>query len=118
MAKIIPDSVLDSMANLLKGTVIRVLSSEPADRAAAVAATLATQAFSGTITNGAGSPDGRSLTFPEQTDVPITVTGTATHVSLDDGAILNFATTCTSQALTSGGTVTVPQFTYTLRDVA
>ena len=117
MAKIIPDAILDLMCDQLRGNTIRVLSSEPANLAGAVSATLATQTIVGTINAAPGSPDGRALVFPQQDDVDITVTGTANHVSIDDTTVLKFATTATPQSLTAGGTVTIPQFTYTLRDV-
>lgn len=68
---------------------------------------LATQTIAGSFTLAAGDVSGRKSTVPQQTSVPITASGSATHVAIDDGT--NYiVTTCTTQALTSGGTVTIP----------
>ena len=53
---------------------------------------------------GAGS---RKCTVAQQANISIAVSGTATHVAIHDGTDY-IVTTCTSQVLTSGGTVTVP----------
>lgn len=65
---------------------------------------------------GAGDTNGRKVAVAQQADVPITGTGTALHVVLSLAGTILLTTTCTSQALTSGGTVTVPTFDYELAD--
>lgn len=65
---------------------------------------------------GEGDADGRKIAVAEQADVSITGTGTALHVVLSLGGAILLTTTCTSQALTSGGTVTIPTFDYELAD--
>jgi hypothetical protein len=69
---------------------------------------LATTTLSGgDFTLAAGDTSGRKSTVAQKASLSITASGTATHVSIDDG-IDWIVTTCTSQALTSGGTVTIP----------
>lgn len=65
---------------------------------------------------GEGDVDGRKIAVAQQADVSITDTGTALHVVLSLTGTILLTTTCTSQALTSGGTVTVPTFDYELAD--
>jgi len=67
---------------------------------------------------GEGDADGRKIAVAQQADVSITDTGTALHVALSLGGTILLTTTCTSQALTSGGTVTIPTFDYELADPA
>jgi hypothetical protein len=51
----------------------------------------------------------RRSTVAEKANVTIAVTGTATHVAIDDGT--DFAvTTCTSKELTQGDQVTFPEW--------
>lgn len=61
----------------------------------------------GDFTLAAGDTSGRKSTVAQKSAISITASGTADHVAIDDGT--NYiVTTCTSQALTSGGTVTIP----------
>lgn len=103
------DGGLDAIDNC---TTLTVCTAEPANFAGVAAVTLA----SVTLTAGAGNGDyvkangdtsGRKLTISQQSTISITSSGTATHVVLNDGTNI-YVTTTTSQALTSGGTVTVP----------
>ncbi len=50
---------------------------------------------------------GRKNKLAQQADVPIDASGTADHFATTDDTDLLLVTTCTAQALTSGGTVTV-----------
>lgn len=102
-------------------TRLVVTSAQPANFAGIAAVALADV----TMTAGAGNGDyvlangdvsGRKLTVQAQSAVPIDTSGTATHVCLDDGSTLIYVTTCTSQALTSGGTVDVPAFDVEIAD--
>ncbi|MCK4814690.1 hypothetical protein KA005_02880, partial [bacterium] len=63
-----------------------------------------------------GDVNGRKIAVAEQADISITDTGTALHIVLSLAGTILLTTTCTSQALTSGGTVTVPTFDYELAD--
>jgi hypothetical protein len=69
-----------------------------------------------TIANGDST--GRKLTVAQQANVDIDADGTATHValSISGSSTLVYVTTCTSQPLTFGGTVTVPAWTITIAD--
>lgn len=111
------DAALDKVATAI---MLRVCSgaSNPADRAAAVTATLASIAVdSGDFAKSDGT-SGRKITVAQQAGVSITGSGTqdATCICLDDGTNLLYVTTCTTQPLTNGGTVTVPSWTVQIGD--
>lgn len=115
MAKQVSDSVLDAALALIDGaTEMFITDTEPANRAAAVTASLiGTHSISGSFTIGAGTPDGRQITTPEQADVAITTSGNVNHVCLGDGSnLLLVTTTSAQQAISQGGTVTIPAFVY------
>lgn len=123
MAKWLADSTLELILALVdNATRLVVCSGQPANFAGIAAVALADV----TVTAGAGNGDwsavadgdvsGRKITMAQQADIPIDASGTATHVSGDDGSTLLFVTTCTSQALTSGGTVTIPAFDIEVGD--
>ena len=61
---------------------------------------------------------GRKLTMTEQLAVAILHSGTATHIALTlaAGTTLRYMTTCTSQALTAGGTVDIPSWKIQITD--
>lgn len=122
MAKFASDTVMDAALGIVdNATRLVVTSAQPANFAGIAAVALADV----TMTAGAGNGDyvlangdvsGRKLTVQAQSAVPIDTSGTATHVCLDDGSTLLYCTTCTSQALTSGGTVDVPAFDIEIAD--
>ena len=122
MAKSISDPVFDAaLAKIATCTRLVVCSAEPANFAGIAAVALADVVM--TAGDGAGDyvisngdVSGRKVRVQQQAAVPIDVTGTATHVVLDDGVTLQAVTTCTSQGLTSGGTVTVPVYDFEFAD--
>lgn len=122
MSKIIADPVLDAAnAKIATCTRITVCSAQPANFAGIAAVELADDPLTPGNGNGDfvisdGDTNGRKVRVSQQSAVPIDVTGTATHIALDDGATLLAVTTCTSQALTSGGTVTIPAFDFEFAD--
>lgn len=122
MAKAAPDSTIDAMLDEIATAVtLTVCSGEPANFAGISAVALADVTLTagdgnGDYTIGDGDVSGRKVTVAQQADVPIDSSGTATHVVLDDGTDLIYVTTCTSQALTSGGTVTVPAWDVEVAD--
>lgn len=65
-----------------------------------------------------GAVNGRKVTVAAKSAVTIDASGTATHVALlkVGDTTLRLVTTCTSQALTSGGTVDFPAWTHTIAD--
>ena len=101
------------------GTRLTVCNAEPTTYTEAITTYKLADATisSADMTKGAGTPDGRALTVAEQADLEVDTSGTATHVAISDvsGTRLLLVTTCTSQALSDTGTVTVPTWDYTIR---
>lgn len=101
-----------------------VCSDEPTDYDDAVnTLKLATTA----LTSGDGAGDfeisdgdvsGRMVTMTPKTSLSILTDGDATHVALvkDADLTLRYVTTCTLQALVSGGTVDIPQWKIKIPD--
>lgn len=118
MAKSISDAVLDAALDKIATATRQVVcSGEPANFAGIAAVALADVTVdSGDFTKANGTVSGRKVTVGAQSAVPIDSSGTATHISYDDGSALLAVTTCTSQALTSGGTVTVPAHKFEFAD--
>jgi hypothetical protein len=123
MAKFYDDSVLDAaLAELATSTRLVVTSAQPANFAGIAAVALADVA----VTNGLGGGDwsaaangdtsGRKTTMAQQATITVDSSGTATHVCYDDATTLQGGTTCTSQALTAGNTVTVPAHDHEWND--
>lgn len=121
MGKMLADAVFDAALAKLATSIHQVVcSAEPANYAGIAAVTLASK----TVTAGNGNGDytiaddssGRKVTTTAHTAVSITASGTATHIAYDDGTTLLGVTTCTSQALTSGGTVDIPAHKFSIAD--
>ena len=115
MAKWTSDTVIDQSPTYVKNnaTEIYVCSSQPADRAAAISAALASKTglTSGDFTGPAnGDSSGRKITSNAHSGVSVSSTGSATHIALCSGTVLLAVTTCTTQSLTSGNTVNIPAF--------
>lgn len=60
----------------------------------------------GDFTKADGDTNGRKVTVAQKTGVNVDTSGTANHVALCDASNLLYVTTCTSQALTSGNSLT------------
>jgi hypothetical protein len=119
MAKKVDNTVLDGALDIVAtGTELYICTSEPADRAAAIAASLidAHTLTGGDFSNADGDTNGRKVTVAQQADIDIATSGTATHIAICTATTLLLVTTCTSQELSSGGTVTVPAFKYEIAD--
>ena len=111
MAKSVSDAVLDAaLAKIATATRMVACSGEPANFAGIAAVALAdvvmTPGDGNDFNIANGDTSGRKVTTVQKTGVTVDSSGTATHVSLDDGSALLYVTTCTSQALTSGNTMT------------
>lgn len=117
------DAYMDAMLALIDDAdTLTVCSAQPANVAGIAAVTLASVALTpgagnGDFTLANGDTNGRKLTVAQQAAIAITASGDATHVVIDDGTNL-YVTTCTSQTLTSGGTVTVPAWDIEVADPA
>jgi hypothetical protein len=125
MAKHIPDAVTDLIPiKIATGTIVTVCSDQPTSRTEAITTykladvTVTAGDGNGDFTIEDGTVNGRKVTVAEQADVPVDTSGTATHVAICDGSVLLLVTTCTSQAVTSGNTVTIPTFSHTVADVS
>ena len=125
MAKSINDTVLDGALDVIAtGTEITVCSAQPTTYAEAhTTYMLATHVLTagdgnGDFTIANGDSSGRKVTVTQQADITITNSGTATHVAITvtGTSTLLLVTTCTSQALTSGNTVTIPAFDDEIAD--
>ena len=67
-----------------------------------------------TISNG--DTNGRKVRMAAKSAVPIDTTGDATHIAICDATRLLYVTTCTTQTLTSGGTVDFPAWDVEIAD--
>jgi hypothetical protein len=125
MGKLIPDAILDVIANgvdridICKDTPIDYSTATTAGTHSLGNVAVTAGAGGGDWTIGNGDTNGRKLTLAQQTGVSIGNSGTATHIAGTDGsAVLYFVTTCTSQAVTSGNTATINTFDIELSDAA
>lgn len=118
MAKWQNDAMLDTALDYISGnaTELYVCSSQPADRAAAIAAALTGAATPSFQANADGDTSGRKLAVDAEADISITASGDATHIALCSGTTLLYVTTSTTQSLSSGGTVTVPTWDIEIAD--
>ena len=120
MAKSVHNDVLDAAHDeTALADIMTVCSAEPTTRTEAITTfKLADVAMTpGTdYTKADGDVSGRKVTVAAKSAVPIDSSGTATHVALCDATRLLRVTTCTSQALTSGGTVDIPAHKYEIAD--
>ena len=119
MAKWINDSVLDAaLDKIATGTILTVCSAQPTTRAEAVTTYKLADVVidAGDFTKCNGDTNGRKVRVAQQTDVPVDTGGTATHIAICDGTDLLLVTTCTSQVLTAGNTVTIPAFDDEIAD--
>lgn len=118
MGKVATDGVIDGGLDAARlATRMTVQPSEPASIGDITANALATDSgrIPGDYPKANGDVSGRKITAAAGTDLSITSSGTGNHIAHDDG--VNFwVTTCTPQALTAGGTVTVPAHDYEIAD--
>lgn len=120
MAKSVHDTVLDGAFDILdQANIMTACSAEPTTRTEAITTyKLADIAMTPDtdFTKANGDTSGRKVTVAAKSGVAIDTTGTATHIALCDGSNLLYVTTCTSQALTSGGTVDFPAWDIEIAD--
>ncbi len=121
MAKQVGDAVLDGALNIIRnqGNLMVALPSEPASYAAAQSAKLASVAMApGDYAIANGLTSGRRATVAAKTGVAITASGTGNHIAILDttNSLLLYVTTCPSQALTAGGTMSFGAWDIEIRD--
>lgn len=120
MAKFVSAGFVDGGITAIRGcnrvTVLSATSATPTLTDITTTYKLATDAMTANTdipASTAGSVDARIATVAQKTGLPITVSGTATWVAIDNGTDF-VITSCTAQALTTSGTVTVPSWTITV----
>lgn len=122
MAKIVHDDVLDGALNIIKNNCTRMTlcSSQPTTytEGNATYALADVTVASGDFTVADGTTNGRKVTVAQKTGVTVDTTGTGTHVALLDvtNSKLLYVTTCTSQAVTSGNTMTFNSWKIEIAD--
>lgn len=119
MAKQAPDAMIDAALDYVAGSdVMMACNAEPTSYADALSKALADVAMSGGDFTKANDTSGRKVTMSAKSAVPIDTGGMATHVALCKvgDTTLRYVTTCTSQALTAGGTVDFPAWKINIAD--
>jgi hypothetical protein len=119
MAKAVSDAVLDAaLDKIATATIQTACSAQPTTRTEAVTTyALADVTIDGTdFTNANGDTSGRKVTVAQQTGVTVDASGDASHVALCDGSDLLYVTTCTTQTLTSGNTMTFSSWKVEIGD--
>lgn len=118
MAKLATDAMIDGgLDKTATCTRLTVCAGQPTSYADISTRALATATLTGgSFTKANGDTSGRKITVSQQSSLSITSSGTADHIAIDNGIADYVITTCTSQALTSGGTVTVPAWAQEIAD--
>lgn len=124
MGKWVHDDVLDGALGIVRSFAGKMVacSAEPASFGAADGdlklAEVAVSASDFTLGNGAAS--GRRVTVAPKSSVPVTASGTASHVALLDVANtrLLYVTTCTPQSVAHGQTVNFGSWDVEISDPA
>jgi len=118
MVKKVTDGFLDGGLDAINGaTALNICSAEPTTVAECDSLSLIPPhaLTAGDLPIADGGSGGRRITVAQQADLSIDASGDATHVAINDGTDY-YATTCTSQTLTSGGEVTVPAWDILFND--
>jgi hypothetical protein len=127
MGKIVGDNAMDASFYYIKGTnldaardetiVMYVCSGTPTDRASVLTNALASVILLDTdFTFSDGIADGRRMIIAEQTDVPVSVNGTASHIALIDTTQLLLQTIVPATPIFASGTITIAAFSHVMRD--
>lgn len=114
MGKSAHPDFIDGAFNVIKNSgdtiTYTLCSTQPTTRAEAVSTYMlasTTLNKSTEITLANGDTSGRKMTFAAKSGIPVTNSGTGTHVAVCDASRLLFVTTCASQAVAAGGTVDI-----------
>lgn len=114
---LVMDAALDYIAT---STILCVCSQDPATYAEMTGTyDLATHVMvGGDFTKSPGAISGRRVTIAQQASITVDHTGSATVICLGISAssTMTYRTTCTSQVLTAGNTVTVPLWEIEIGD--
>ena len=116
MAKTVDANVQDAALNDIKNNANKlvVLSAQATTYTEANATFMLanTALVSGDFTLAAGDVSGRKVTVGAKSGISVSNSGTATHIGVIDttNSRVKAQTTCTSQAINTGGTVDVPSY--------
>jgi hypothetical protein len=113
MAKSAHSDVLDGLGGVIKSNcnIMTICSTQPTTRDEAITTyKLADQSMVTGDFTAAADGGGRKLSVAAKSGIAIDASGDAQHIAFCDGTRLLYVTTCTLQALVSGGTVDVPTF--------
>lgn len=116
MAKTVDQNVQDAALNDIKNNANKlvVLSAQATTYAEANATFMLANLViaSGDFTLAAGDVSGRKVTIGAKNGITVSNSGTATHIAVIDttNSRVKAQTTCTSQAINTGGTVDVPSY--------
>jgi len=123
MGKLAPDAMIDgSLDYVASSDYMCVCSGSPTTYTQAyttnLLAKVAMSSGSFTKADDTVSPYGRKVTMSAASGVPITASGDALAVALvkTGDSSLRYVTTCTQQALVSGGTVDIPAWKIQIGD--
>jgi hypothetical protein len=108
-----PTTVIDAALNAIAAcNVQHICSAQPANYAGIAALSLGSISMTpgSDYTLATGDVSGRKVTTATKNGVPVTTTGTVTHLvlALTTDSTMRFVTTCASQAVTAGGTANIP----------
>ena len=125
MGKYVNDLAMDAAFDFMRAQMTRlcVCSSEPTTYAEATSTYMLAHATALTSTELSlddGDASGRKMSMASQTNLTVDTTGTAAHVALvgTTDSVLLLGTTCTTQALTTGNTVSVPGYDDEIGDAS
>jgi len=121
MAKALADSIIDAQLDLGEGDRLCVCAGQPTTYTEAITTfklAIDTLVPATDFTTANGDTSGRKSTLAAKTGLAIDASGTADHVAIANSGdtSLRRVTTCTSQALTSGGTVDVGAHAHEIGD--
>lgn len=121
MAKWASDLVMDAALDYIATCTIMVACSAQPTTYTQLATTYALADVvlaGGDFTKADDTTSGRKVTIAQKTGVTVDTTGDATHVGLGISAssTLVYVTTCTTQTLTSGNTMTFPAWKVSIGD--
>lgn len=119
MSKFVPNATIDKLLEEVATCTRQDVTSDvstPTDLTNTLANVAMVAGDGNDYTIADGDVSGRKVTMAQKTGVAITGTGTALHVVLSLASVIKDITTCTSQALTIGGTLTIPQWDHEVLD--
>lgn len=120
MGKLVDNTVLDGALNIIKNNCVLMVacSTQPTNytEATSTYALADVTMASGDFTVSDGDTNGRKVAVAAKSDVLIDTSGNAEHVALCTGTVLQYVTTCTTQALTSGNNVNFPTWDIEIAD--